>query len=105
MGEATICPICGDQETVVEVAKKPKNIFSLLGLIFGLLGFGVPIATVLGILGLCFADSKYEGEGKKMGIWAIVLSVVMPWVWAVVGIIVYLVCVFILGLIVGFTGA
>lgn len=84
MGGAAVCPFCGAGATETKPKKGvTKNILSLLGFILSLAGVSTP-SLVLGILGLVLADSHYDGQGKKLGIWAIVLSVVMPTVYVIV---------------------
>ena len=83
MGGAAVCPFCGAGATETKPKKDvTKNIFSLLGFILSFAGMSTP-SLVLGILGLVLADSHYDGQGKKLGVWAIVLSVVLPVVYVI----------------------
>ena len=83
MGGAAVCPFCGAGATETKPKKDvTKNIFSLLGFILSFTGMSTP-SLVLGILGLVLADSHYDGQGKKLGVWAIVLSVVLPVVYVI----------------------
>ena len=86
LGEAEkVCDSCGtmmiEEEGAKEPVKKKSNTFSLLGLIFSIIGwfisplvFGV-LGIVMGIFGIKEAK-EMDGQGKGMGIAAIIVSVV-----------------------------
>ena len=82
IGNAATCPFCGGGAAVQPKKGGTKNILSLLGFILSFAGMSTP-SLVLGILGLVLSDSHYDGQGKKLGVWAIVLSVVMPIVYVI----------------------
>ncbi len=67
-----------NQEPAQPTQPAKKNIFAIIGFALSFFAYFTGIAPIaLGIIGLIFADKKYNGEGKKMAIAAIVIGAIL----------------------------